>query len=176
MADAARVPSGRSGREHLLALEQDDVGDAAAGQMIGDARAHAAAADDHDVSGWFHDRVQGSWFRGSGFVQGWGSRGAPFASALPMIAQRYQDLDCWQLSNDLKLRVYASAGLKGSRILRSDSSLGARRTAHDFRGIRPLSAQGIRSISRVCSRFLDRNSESSRRRAGLDVHHERGTR
>ena len=24
-----------------------------------------------------------------------------------MIAQRYQDLDCWQLSNDLKLRVYA---------------------------------------------------------------------
>jgi four helix bundle protein len=24
-----------------------------------------------------------------------------------MIAQRYQDLDCWQLSNDLKMRVYA---------------------------------------------------------------------
>jgi four helix bundle protein len=24
-----------------------------------------------------------------------------------MIAQRYQDLDCWQLSNELKLRVYA---------------------------------------------------------------------
>jgi len=24
-----------------------------------------------------------------------------------MVAQRYQDLDCWQLSNELKLQVYA---------------------------------------------------------------------
>ena len=43
---------------------------------------------------------------GSGFVRGSGF-GAPLASDFPMIAQRYQDLDCWQLSNDLKLRVYA---------------------------------------------------------------------
>ena len=32
MADAAGVPAGRSGREHLLALEQHDVGDAAPGR------------------------------------------------------------------------------------------------------------------------------------------------
>jgi four helix bundle protein len=52
--------------------------------------------------------VQGSKVRvRSGFgVQGSGF-GAPLASAFRMIAQRYQDLDCWQLSNDLKLRVYA---------------------------------------------------------------------
>jgi four helix bundle protein len=49
---------------------------------------------------------------GSGFVRGsgfWvlGSGGALFASTFFMIARRYQDLDCWQLSNALKRRVYA---------------------------------------------------------------------
>jgi hypothetical protein len=53
-------------------------------------------------------RVQGSrcWVRSGFRVQ---SPGAGFASAFRMIAQRYQELDCWQLSNDLKLRVYAFA-------------------------------------------------------------------
>src|SRR5262245_53451646 len=67
MTHPAGVSAGGSGAEHLLALDEDDIGDAEAGEVIGDARAHASAADDHDVSGAFHvahaDRVQGSWFR-----------------------------------------------------------------------------------------------------------------
>ena len=42
--------------------------------------------------------------RGSGFgVQG-SARDLP---SFGMVAQRYQELDCWQLSNDFKRRVYA---------------------------------------------------------------------
>jgi imidazolonepropionase-like amidohydrolase len=37
-----------------LALDQDDIGDAAPGKVIGDARTHAAAADDHHVRRLFH--------------------------------------------------------------------------------------------------------------------------
>ncbi len=56
MPDAAGVAAGRSGCEHLLAFEQHDVGDATAGELIGDARAHAPAADDHDIGRRFHPR------------------------------------------------------------------------------------------------------------------------
>jgi len=61
-----------------------------------------------------------------------------------MIAQRYQDLDCWQLSNDLKLRVYAFiATLPASRDLEfcdqiRRSARGAPRTiAEGFGRFRP---------------------------------------
>ncbi len=50
MTDAAGVLPGRTGRQHLLALEHDDVGDTAAGEMIRDAGAHAATADNDHVS------------------------------------------------------------------------------------------------------------------------------
>src|SRR5436190_22639830 len=57
MPHTAGVACRRSGREQLLALDQHDVGDAAARQVIRNARAHAAAADDDDVSGAFHAAV-----------------------------------------------------------------------------------------------------------------------
>jgi four helix bundle protein len=49
----------------------------------------------------------GFWVLGSGFWVLGSGFGARFASTVRMIAQRYQDLDCWQLSNELKRRVYA---------------------------------------------------------------------
>ena len=49
VTDAARVEAGGAESEHLGALEDDDVRAAATGEMIGDARAHDAAADDHGV-------------------------------------------------------------------------------------------------------------------------------
>jgi hypothetical protein len=61
MPDAARVAAGRSRAEQLLALDEDDVGDAAARQMIGHAGAHAAAADDHNFSGPLHDFIRRDW-------------------------------------------------------------------------------------------------------------------
>src|SRR5215218_9798350 len=44
----------------------------------------------------------GFWFRvrGSGF-------GTSHADSASMIARHYRELDCWQLSNELKQRIYA---------------------------------------------------------------------
>ena len=44
---AGGVPGGAAGE--LLALQQQDIGDAELGQVIGDRAADDAAADDHDV-------------------------------------------------------------------------------------------------------------------------------
>ena len=54
VAEAAGVLAGRSGSQLRLALEQDDVGDAALGEVPGDAASHAAAAGDDDISCVFH--------------------------------------------------------------------------------------------------------------------------
>src|SRR6185436_11903968 len=54
VADAAGVAARGPGGEQLLALDEDDVRDAAPSQVIGDARAHAPAANDHHVSGALH--------------------------------------------------------------------------------------------------------------------------
>src|SRR6185295_2451195 len=59
------------------------------------------------VLGWFW--FLGSWFwvRGSGFwVLGSGKSACPVLS-MGMIARHYRELECWQLSNELKRRVYA---------------------------------------------------------------------
>jgi hypothetical protein len=54
VAHAAGVASGRPGSQQLLALDQHEIGDALARQMVGHARAHAAASDDDGVGGAFH--------------------------------------------------------------------------------------------------------------------------
>ena len=61
-----------------------------------------------------------------------------------MIAQRYQDLDCWQLSNDLKLRVYAfiakppaSKDLEFSDQIRRSARGAPRTIAEGFGRFRP---------------------------------------
>src|SRR5206468_12564103 len=54
VADAARVAPGGSRAQQRLALEDDDVGHAAAREMVGDAGAHAPAADDDDFSRALH--------------------------------------------------------------------------------------------------------------------------
>jgi hypothetical protein len=48
---AAGIVTGGAGAQQRLAFDQHDVGDAAAGQVIGGARAHTPAADDDDVRG-----------------------------------------------------------------------------------------------------------------------------
>ena len=69
MAHAARVSAGRSRREHRLALDEHDIGHAAAGEVAGDAGTHASAADDHHLGATLHrtgEGVQGSRFRVQG--------------------------------------------------------------------------------------------------------------
>ncbi len=77
-AQLAHQPGGVPGRarRQLLALEQDDIGDAAQGEMIGDAAADDAAADDddlrsrwklgHDLRSLWHETVEITPARGSG--------------------------------------------------------------------------------------------------------------
>jgi four helix bundle protein len=86
---------------------------------------------------------------GSGFVLGFGfgvlgSLGLSLALLISMVARRYQDLDCWQLSNELKRRVYAFIALRPASLdfkfcnqIR-DSARGAPRTiAEGFGRFRP---------------------------------------
>ena len=71
VAHAAGVATGRSGAEQLLALDEHDVGDAAAREVVGHACAHAAAADDDDIGRRFHRRRRRRerfWVLGSGFT------------------------------------------------------------------------------------------------------------
>ena len=84
VAHAAGVATGRSGAEQLLALDQHDVGDAAAREVVGDARAHAAAADDYDIGRRFiggEAVVSGFRVRGSGFRSGSGFSGSGFGGS-----------------------------------------------------------------------------------------------
>src|SRR5476649_2718404 len=97
MPHAAGVAAGRSGGEHLLALEEHNVGHAAQREMTGDARADAAAADDHDVGGGFHDWVRGSGFKVLGsFVRGsgFGVRGSEFGVRSSEFGVRYDLCEC----------------------------------------------------------------------------------
>ena len=55
VAHAARIAPGRCAGERWLALDQDDIRDAASRQVIRDTCAHAAAADDDNVRGSSHD-------------------------------------------------------------------------------------------------------------------------
>ena len=55
MADTAGVAARLAGAEQGLALHEHDVGDAASGEMKGDARAHASAAYDHDIRRLLHE-------------------------------------------------------------------------------------------------------------------------
>ncbi len=59
MTHAARISTGRPGGEQLFTLENDDVADAAAREVVGDARAHTAAANHYRVGGWFHAQHAG---------------------------------------------------------------------------------------------------------------------
>ena len=56
MTDSARVAACGSHAEERLALDNDDVGDAAFCEMIGNAGANASAPDDYDVRGVLHRR------------------------------------------------------------------------------------------------------------------------
>ena len=60
VAHAAGVPPGGAGGQQLLALDEHDVGDAAASEVVGDTRTHAPAADDHRVRCPFHLVPDGS--------------------------------------------------------------------------------------------------------------------
>ena len=76
-----------------------------------------------------------------------------------------------------RVRIHChAAGIERLRILRSDPAVSAWRAANDRRGVRPIPAQGFRPISGVCARIADGNPEPSRRRARLEVHHDRGAR
>src|SRR5262249_42102489 len=54
MAHTARVATGRSRAEQLIALDEDDVRHTAARQVISDARAHAPATNYHGVGVVLH--------------------------------------------------------------------------------------------------------------------------
>ncbi len=54
VAEAAGVLAGRSGAELRLALEKDDVGDAALGEVPGDAASHATTAGNDDIGRGLH--------------------------------------------------------------------------------------------------------------------------
>src|SRR6478609_9430642 len=60
VADAARVQSCRPESEHLTRFEDDDVGTAPLGEMVGGACPHYPAADDDDVGSGLHDGTD--WF------------------------------------------------------------------------------------------------------------------
>src|SRR5438105_11084643 len=65
---AARVATRRSGPEHRLPLDQDHIGQSAAGQMVRHAGPHTPAADDHCFRRLFHrPRDSGIATRDSGF-------------------------------------------------------------------------------------------------------------
>jgi len=55
--------------------------------------------------------VQGAWFSD---YELWmvNSPGTFRASVTHVIARRYPDLECWQLANELKLRVYAFTAIE----------------------------------------------------------------
>ena len=62
-ADAAGGLARRAARQRVL-LEQDDVGDALLGEVVGGARAHGAAADDHDLGRLGRHRDEATGFGG----------------------------------------------------------------------------------------------------------------
>ena len=99
--------------------------------------------------------VQRSGFgvRGSGF-------GAPLASAR-MIAQRYQDLDCWQLSNELKQRVYAFIASRRIERFEFCDQIGAQRVVRHGRLLK------VRPIMEFAA-IAHGNAKPSRRRARLE--------
>jgi four helix bundle protein len=91
----------------------------------------------------------GSGFRGSGF-------GTPYTFADHMVARRYQDLVCWQLANELKLRVYAivakapvAKDLKYCDQIRDSARSATRNIAEGFGRYRPADFARFLLIARA---------------------------
>ena len=55
MPDAARVSAGRTHPEHWLALQEYDVANPVAGQVVSGARSHAAASDYDYICSGLHE-------------------------------------------------------------------------------------------------------------------------
>src|SRR5882672_3715138 len=147
MTDAAGVASGGSRREHLLALDEDDVGHPAAGQMVGHARAHAPTADDDHFRCTFHlachalsRRLEGTKVTKPAlisFTRRNGGNGAPRFDAVGLRSRpttRPQAIRIRESSRPYQIRVSGSL----SAVARRKSGAASNRSAFALRGLRGL--------------------------------------
>ena len=141
--------------------------------MVGDARAHAAAADDHDVRCRFHS---GDYRLGSGFefrVQRFGFR---FGRALRVLAQIDQcSVAIARQPIDEERGVHSSpaAWLERLRVLRQIRRVSTWRAHRTIAEESADSGPRCRSICRVCARIANGDTMNYLRDA-LDSQYDHG--
>jgi len=131
------------------------------------------------LGSWFWVRSSGFGVLGSGFSVLGSGFGVRHVKCLRHVhgrttLSRTGLLAVVQRVETTRICVYCqTTGFEGFRILQTNPRLSSRCASNDFRRIWPISTAGIRPLSGIRSRVVDRNPESSRRCSRRRLHHNR---